>query len=85
MPDGELHIKHPTPLATMLIGPETLLPTTMSLLADIHPHAISPDTQRYPLAPVGGHQSDWSVKRPVSYPQLLAAMDQAGIASAVVV
>lgn len=85
MPDSELHIKHPTLLATMLVGPETSLPTPMSLLADIHTHAISPDTRRYPLAPVGGHQSDWSVKRPVSYPQLLAAMDQAGIASAVVV
>jgi predicted TIM-barrel fold metal-dependent hydrolase len=52
---------------------------------DTHTHAISPDTARYPLAPVGGHQSDWSAKRPVSYEGLLAAMDQAGIARAVVV
>jgi predicted TIM-barrel fold metal-dependent hydrolase len=57
----------------------------MYQLIDTHTHAISPDTARYPLAPVGGHQSDWSTKRPVSYQQLLAAMDQAGIARAVVV
>ena len=57
----------------------------MYQLIDTHTHAISPDVERYPLAPVGGHQSDWSTKRPVSYHQLLAAMDQAGIARAVVV
>jgi predicted TIM-barrel fold metal-dependent hydrolase len=57
----------------------------MYQLIDTHTHAISPDVDRYPLAPVGGHQSDWSAKRPVSYQALLAAMDQAGIARAVVV
>jgi L-fuconolactonase len=25
---------------------------------DIHPHIIADDTTRYPLAPLGGHQSD---------------------------
>jgi L-fuconolactonase len=57
----------------------------MFQLIDTHTHALSPDTATYPLAPVGGHQSDWSAKRPVSYAQLLAAMDAAGIARAVVV
>ena len=57
----------------------------MYQVIDTHTHAISPDLDRYPLAPVGGHQSDWSAKRPVSYAALLAAMDQAGIARAVVV
>jgi predicted TIM-barrel fold metal-dependent hydrolase len=57
----------------------------MYQLIDTHTHAISPDVERYPLAPVGGHQSDWSAKRPVSYEALLAAMDAAGIARAVVV
>lgn len=57
----------------------------MYQLIDTHTHAISPDVERYPLAPVGGHQSDWSAKRPVSYQALLAAMDEAGIARAVVV
>ena len=27
---------------------------------DIHPHIIADDPKRYPLAPLGGHQSDWS-------------------------
>ncbi|RQM45731.1 amidohydrolase [Paraburkholderia bannensis] len=57
----------------------------MSVVIDTHTHAISPDTQRYPLAPVGGHQSEWSAKRPVDYEGLLASMDEAGIDRAVVV
>lgn len=54
-------------------------------IVDTHTHALSPDTERYPLAPVGGHQSDWSAKRPVDYAGLLAQMDKAGIARAMVV
>lgn len=46
---------------------------------DIHTHAISPDTARFPLGPLGGKQSDWSRTRPVSAEQLLAAMDEAGV------
>lgn len=57
----------------------------MSVVIDTHTHAISPDKQRYPLAPVGGHQSEWSAKRPVSFEQLLASLDEAGIDRAVVV
>jgi L-fuconolactonase len=52
---------------------------------DIHPHVISTDTERYPNAPVGGHKSDWSRERPVSMEQMIAAMDQAGIAKSVLV
>jgi predicted TIM-barrel fold metal-dependent hydrolase len=54
-------------------------------LIDIHPHVVSTDTQRYPLAPIGGRQSDWSQERPVTYEQMIEAMDQAGIAKSVVV
>jgi L-fuconolactonase len=57
----------------------------MSVVIDTHTHAISPDKQRYPLAPVGGHQSEWSAKRPVSFEELLASLDAAGIDRAVVV
>src|SRR6201991_1335704 len=57
----------------------------MSVVIDTHTHAISPDQQRYPLAPVGGHQSEWSAKRPVSFEGLLASLDAAGIDRAVVV
>jgi predicted TIM-barrel fold metal-dependent hydrolase len=52
---------------------------------DIHPHVISTDTQRYPIAPLGGHKSDWSEERPVSVEQMIAAMNQAGIAKSALV
>jgi predicted TIM-barrel fold metal-dependent hydrolase len=54
-------------------------------IVDTHPHVIASDTQRYPRAPVGGHQSDWSQKRPVDVDQLIAAQNRAGITKAVVV
>lgn len=46
---------------------------------DIHPHVISTEETRYPRAPLGGHQSDWSRLRPVSMEDMIAAMDRAGI------
>lgn len=52
---------------------------------DSHTHVISPDAERYPHAPLGGHRSDWSRARPVDHHGLVAAMDEAGIAQAVVV
>jgi predicted TIM-barrel fold metal-dependent hydrolase len=58
------------------------MPTTT---IDIHPHIISSDTTRYPLAPLGGHQSDWSRTRPVTLEQLVAAMDAAGVQKAAIV
>ena len=54
-------------------------------IIDTHLHAISSDTQTYPTAPIGGHQSDWSRKRPVDVAGVLRSMDEAGIAKAVVV
>src|SRR5262249_52254940 len=57
----------------------------MPTVIDIHPHIIASDTARYPLAPLGGHQSDWSRTRPVTTEQLLAAMDEAGVAKAAIV
>jgi L-fuconolactonase len=52
---------------------------------DSHTHAISPDTQNYPLNPIGGHQSKWSAERPVDGQGLLVAMDKARVEKAVVV
>jgi predicted TIM-barrel fold metal-dependent hydrolase len=52
---------------------------------DIHPHIIAVDTQRYPRAPLGGHQSAWSEQRPVSVEQLIVEQDRAGIQKAAVV
>lgn len=57
----------------------------MSEIIDIHPHIVSPDTQRYPLAPLGGTQSSWSSERPTTYEMLLQAMDEAGVAKAAIV
>jgi predicted TIM-barrel fold metal-dependent hydrolase len=57
----------------------------MPTVIDIHPHIIAADTKRYPLAPLGGHQSDWSRTRPVTTEQMLVAMDEAGVAKAAIV
>lgn len=57
----------------------------MATIIDIHPHIIASDTQRYPLAPLGGHQSEWSRTRPVTTEQMVAAMDKAGVAKAAIV
>jgi L-fuconolactonase len=54
-------------------------------IIDTHPHVIAADTQRYPRAPLGGHQSDWSQKRPVGVEQLVAEQDRAGVGKAVLV
>src|SRR5665213_3514460 len=67
------------------IGFEGGLGAAMSEIIDSHTHVIASDTTAYPLAPLGGHQSDWSRERPVGYAALVAAMDKAGIAKAVVV
>jgi L-fuconolactonase len=52
---------------------------------DIHPHIIAADSQRYPRAPLGGHQSVWSEERPVSVEQLIVEQDRAGIRKAALV
>lgn len=57
----------------------------MTELIDIHPHVIAPDTTAYPLKPLGGNQSKWSEAHPTSHDDLIAAMDAAGVAKAVVV
>jgi len=54
-------------------------------IVDTHPHIIASDTQRYPRAPLGGHQSDWSRTRPVDVEQLIVEQNRAGIAKAVLV
>jgi L-fuconolactonase len=52
---------------------------------DTHPHVIAADTRRYPRAPLGGHQSDWSRNRPVAVDQLIVEQDRAGISKAALV
>lgn len=57
----------------------------MASIIDIHPHVISTDTARYPLAPLGGTQSTWSRDRPTSYQQMIAEMDAAGVTKSAIV
>lgn len=54
-------------------------------LIDIHPHIISTDTTRYPISPLGGKRSQWSIERPATLEQLVAAMDEAGVDKAAIV
>lgn len=49
-------------------------------IIDVHAHVIADDASRYPLAPLSGKQSDWSRERPVDGAQMVAALDEAGIA-----
>jgi predicted TIM-barrel fold metal-dependent hydrolase len=51
----------------------------MTRAIDTHAHVISPDTARYPHAPLGGEQSGWSRERPVTFEKMIAAMDEAGV------
>ncbi|BBA95596.1 putative amidohydrolase [Actinacidiphila reveromycinica] len=55
------------------------------LVIDTHTHVISPDEDRYPTDPIGGHRSTWSQDHPVDLDGLLHALDDAGIDRAVVV
>ena len=54
-------------------------------IVDIHPHIVSPDTSRYPVAPLFGIQSDWSKERKARDEDLIAAMDDAGVAKTAIV
>ena len=54
-------------------------------IIDIHPHIVSADTVRYPVAPLGGKRSEWSSHRPVDFEVLVAAMDEAGVDKAAIV
>jgi L-fuconolactonase len=54
-------------------------------IVDSHCHILASDTDSYPRAPLGGHQSAWASERPVTAEQLLQRMDETGIAQAVLV
>lgn len=56
-----------------------------SRIVDIHPHVISDDPERYPVAPLGGIRSGWSAKRPATFEELVKAMDEAGVDKAAIV
>ena len=55
------------------------------MLIDIHPHVIATDTKKHPLAPLYGRQSAWSAEHPLDYPDMIKAMDEAGVDKSVLV
>lgn len=57
----------------------------MHTVHDIHPHIVSDDERRYPHAPLGGVQSDWSKEHHVTAEDMVRAMDEAGIGSSALV
>jgi len=54
-------------------------------IVDAHCHVIADDVNAFPLAPMGGKQSDWSRERPVSGEGMVAAMHAGGIAKSILV
>ena len=54
-------------------------------IVDIHPHIVSTDTERYPITPLEGKRSEWSKKRSVTFEEMIAAMDEAGVDKAALV
>ena len=52
---------------------------------DSHAHAIADDQQRYPIVPIDGKQSEWSIEHPVNAEQLIEHMDRAGVQKTVLV
>ena len=64
----------------------TFTPASLGVpIVDAHSHVIADNPVRFPLAPMGGKQSDWSRERPVSAAGMCLAMDAAGVAKSVLV
>ena len=55
------------------------------MLIDTHTHVIATDTKKYPLAPLFGRQSAWSAEHPLDYPDMIKAIDAAGVDKAILV
>lgn len=52
---------------------------------DTHTHAVSPDSETYPPAPLGGTRSGWSEAHAVDIGGLIRALDDAGVERAALV
>ena len=55
------------------------------MIIDTHCHVIASDTERYPLKPLYGKQSDWSAEHPLDHPDMVKADVEAGVDKAVLV
>ena len=56
-----------------------------AMIIDAHVHPVAPDTQRYPIDPVGGQQSPWSIGVSMTPDQLLAEFAKRGVDAACLV
>jgi predicted TIM-barrel fold metal-dependent hydrolase len=56
-----------------------------SKIIDVHPHIISNDDTKYPITPLGGKRSKWSAERPITFEQMIAAMNEAGVDKSAIV
>jgi predicted TIM-barrel fold metal-dependent hydrolase len=57
----------------------------MAFIVETHMHLLADDLRRYPLAPIGGQQSPWSVGASLTPEAFIAMMDAAGVAKATAV
>lgn len=55
------------------------------MIVDTHPHLLAKDTDKYPITPIGGIQSEWSKGRHLTAEEFLELMDDAGVDKAVLV
>lgn len=55
------------------------------MIIDAHVHPVAPDTERYPIDPVGGQQSPWSIGLSMTPEQLLEQFSKAGVDAACLV
>jgi L-fuconolactonase len=55
------------------------------MIVDTHPHVMAKPSERYPFAPVGGQQSDWSRDVSLDGDAFAAMMSVAGVGQAVLV
>lgn len=55
------------------------------MLIDSHCHVIASDTKRYPIKPLFGKQSEWSADHPLDHPDMVRAMQKAGIDKSILV
>jgi predicted TIM-barrel fold metal-dependent hydrolase len=55
------------------------------VIVDSHPHILAEDTVKYPIDPIGGVRSTWSVGVSFTVEELLAHMDEAQVAAATIV
>jgi len=55
------------------------------MMVDTHIHPLADDLQKYPIAPIGGRQSDWSIGAHLTAEEFIKHMDAGGVDQATLV